>query len=49
MGPAHRAVYFVIGVAAIAFSMGAASPGRFERLAIATLGLVTIASSLSGY
>jgi hypothetical protein len=49
MGRAHRAMYLVIGVAAIAVALFAAPLGRPTRLGLAALGLFTLASSVSGY
>jgi hypothetical protein len=49
MGRPHRAAYFLIGAAAIAFALTASSPTRAERMLVAAFGAVTLASSFAGY
>jgi hypothetical protein len=49
MGRAHRAMYFVIGVAAIGVALLAWDRGEPMRLGLGVLGIITLASSVSGY
>lgn len=49
MGGLHRLTYLLIGVATIVFAIAAADTPRLARLGLGIVGLIALASSLSGY
>jgi hypothetical protein len=49
MGLVHRLGYLLIGAAVIAFAVAAADMSRAARVGLGLIGLMALASSMSGY